>query len=81
MIELRWARRNTGNRVLNEYGFFRDEIEQVLQYRQELDTTPLTETANYEWSEWQDVPVLDQTLPNNIDVSLRNRSTYFGNDL
>jgi hypothetical protein len=75
MIELRWVRRNTGNRVLNEYGFFRDEVEQVLQYRQELDTTP------YEWTEWQDVPVLDQTLPNNIDVSLRNRSTYFGNDL
>jgi hypothetical protein len=75
MIELRWLRRNTGNRTLNEYGFFRDEVEQVLQYRQKLETT------HYEWSDWQDVPVVDQTGIGSVDVSLRNRSTYSGNDL
>jgi hypothetical protein len=75
MIELRWLHRNTGNRTLNEYGFFRDEVEQVLQYRQKLETT------HYEWSEWQNVPIVDQTGIDSVDVSLRNRGTYFGNDL
>lgn len=75
MIELRWLRRNTGDRTLNEYGFFRDEVEQVLQYRQKLETT------HNEWSDWQNVPIVDQTGIGSVDVSLRNRSTYFGNDL
>lgn len=68
MIELRWLRRNTGNRTLNQYGFFQDETEQVLQFRQKVDVTvyagmgPFPESwQNMQWSDWTDVPVLDQT--------------------
>jgi hypothetical protein len=70
MIELRWLRRGTGRQIYDRYGLDADEVETVLQYRQKVDTTvraglnwsndDLAKTANYQWSEWTDVPTVGQ---------------------
>lgn len=66
MIELRWAADWSGNKVL--------------QYRQKVDTTiragmswsvdQLAMTANYEWTEWTDVPTF--TIPPQYDITAEN---------
>lgn len=66
MIEMRWlVRPGTGV-----------HREQVLQYRQMIDVTirpalagmfdskGIAETANYQWSEWRDVPVVQESSVN-----------------
>ena len=69
MIELRFLRRNTGERIINKHGMFTDGEETVLQYRQKIDTTvragqwstmKIIETANYQWTDWIDVEITDQ---------------------
>jgi hypothetical protein len=54
MIELRWLRRGTGRQIYDRYGLDADEVETVLQYRQKVDS------ANLEWSDWCEVPTVDQ---------------------
>lgn len=56
MIEMRWLQRSTGEQVINKYGMFTSGLETVLQYRQIMNQT--------HWSEWQDVPTV-QELPIN----------------
>lgn len=67
MIEVRWLKRKTGQQVINKYGFYEDGVVTVLQYRQQIDTTiragmwnnsDIVKTANYQWSDWQDVPTV-----------------------
>jgi|688.fasta_scaffold11565_2 hypothetical protein len=69
MIELRWMRRGTGRQIIDRYGLDANEVETVLQYRQKVDTTVRAgmwsdqdklKTAHWEWSDWQDVPTVDQ---------------------
>ena len=71
MIELRFLRRNTGERIINKHGMFTDGEETVLQYRQKIDTTvragqwstmKIIETANYQWTDWIDVKTIDQFI-------------------
>jgi hypothetical protein len=71
MIELRWLKRKTGERVLNKYGFFADGEVTVLQYRQKVDVTtyaglgPFPDVLkNMQWSDWHDVPVVDEITTN-----------------
>ena len=59
MVEMRW---------LDKPNYSGIEVPKVLQYRQMIDTTiraggagtwdsaSLERTANYQWSEWKDVP-------------------------
>lgn len=70
MIEMRWLTRKTGEQVLNKYGFFQDGEMTVLQYRQKVDNTiraglwsseDIIKTANYQWSDWCDVPTVNET--------------------
>ncbi len=71
MIELRWHKRYTGKVIIDQYGLDANETETVLQYRQKVDTTvragldwshdDFARTANYQWSDWSDVPTLDET--------------------
>ncbi len=58
MIELRFLRRNTGERIINKHGMFVDGEETVLQYRQKIDVG-VWETQ-LEWSDWIDVKTIDQ---------------------
>jgi hypothetical protein len=74
MVELRWLTRKTGDKVINKYGFFKDNETTVLQYRQVVDKTiragmwsteDVLQTANHQWSDWLDVP----TVIENINLS------------
>lgn len=67
MFELRWLERNTGKKLMNEYGFYFDETVRVLQYRCKynqavysytLDLHPPEDRFESVWSGWQDVPVV-----------------------
>jgi len=71
MVELRWLTKKTGEQVLNKYGFFQNGEVTVLQYRQKIDTTiragmwsneDMLKTANYQWSDWVDVPTVIETM-------------------
>ena len=65
MIELRWKE------ILSkvEHNGHRPVLKTVLQYRQKVDKTvfagfpPANHTPNLEWSDWQDVPTI-QEIPN-----------------
>lgn len=65
MIELRWKE------ILSkvEHNGHRPVVRTVLQYRQKIDKTvyagfpPQHTTATLEWSEWRDVPTI-QEIPN-----------------
>ncbi len=71
MIELRWLKRYTGKVIVDENCIDVNKTETVLQYRQKIDTTvraglnwshdDLSRTANYQWSDWSDVPTQDDT--------------------
>jgi hypothetical protein len=81
MVELRWLTRKTGDRVINKYGFFKDNEITVLQYRQVVDKTiragmPGIEygapwgqvppiNQHWDWSDWKDVP----TVIENTNIS------------
>ena len=51
MIEMRWLKRSTGERVIDHYGLFQNGVETVLQYRQIMNQT--------RWGDWQDVPTVE----------------------
>ena len=53
MIEMRWLQRSTGERIMNRFGFYEDETETVLQFRQIVNQT--------RWSDWTTVPVQQQS--------------------
>jgi hypothetical protein len=64
MIELRWFTRDS-NLDVGWGGPPVYEKERVLQYRQKIDVTVragqwdaagIAQTANWQWSEWKDVP-------------------------
>lgn len=60
MFEMRWLERNTGRKLMNEWGYYYPETERVLQYRHQRPVTDyssenmVTVTV---WSDWQNVPV------------------------
>ena len=65
MFELRWLESKTGKRLQNEWGFYYDETETVLQYRHKVPVTDYQSydgdryRVTYEWSEWRDVPTIE----------------------
>lgn len=65
--ELRWLNRKTGERGMNEYGFFYDKTVRVLQYRVYYDATIYAGMGSngdflkqMVWSDWTDVPEVDE---------------------
>jgi hypothetical protein len=67
MIELRWLERKTGKTLMNDWGYYYDETDRVLQYRQKVDTNiyagfnrPEKFMPNMQWSEWKDVPIVKE---------------------
>lgn len=67
MFEVRWLERNTGKKLMNEYGYYFDETVRILQYRYKynqavysytLDSHPPEDRFEIMWSQWQDVPVI-----------------------
>lgn len=70
MIQLRW--------------YSTDNKPQTLQYRQKIDTTvragmwsneDIIKTANYEWSDWIDVPEVKDTGPyKNLTLVVNNEN-------
>ena len=65
MIELRW--REILSKV--EHNGHRPVVKTVLQYRQKIDVTARAgmfdaaeqlHTSNYQWSEWKDVPTIQE---------------------
>ena len=64
--QLRWVNRKTGNKGMNEHGYYYDETVRVLQYRVYYDATIYAAIASngdflkqMVWSEWQDVPEVE----------------------
>lgn len=65
--ELRWLNRKTGNRPMNEHGYYYDETVRILQYRVYYDTTiyaGIGQNGDFlkqmVWSDWTDVPEVDE---------------------
>lgn len=66
-VELRWLERSTGNRSMNEYGYYYDETVRVLQYRRQETVTDYSlsrDDGSYatiiRWTEWIDVPTVSE---------------------
>lgn len=58
MIELRWLERETGKRLMNEWGYYYPETVRELQYRFQQQTTDYsieTPCKITVWSEWQNI--------------------------
>jgi len=67
MIELRWLEVETGNRLMNEHGYFYQETTKTLQYRQQVNMTDYSQVTESgsggfvtasQWAEWQAVPTV-----------------------
>ena len=50
MIEMRWLETQTGKTLMNEHGYYYPETKQVLQYRNQTESS---------WTEWMEVPVVE----------------------
>lgn len=65
MIELRWLERKTGKQLMDGYGFYYDETERVLQqrvrYQQERWVTDGGAVKEMAWTEWADIPVVEES--------------------
>ena len=56
MFELRWAERETGKRLMNDWGYYYPETTKVLEYRVRFNTPFPGSHHVTEWTEWTIVP-------------------------
>lgn len=65
MIELRWLERETGKRLMNEWGYYYPETVRELQYRFQQQTTDYSSENQSKvtiWSEWENIPIVKEDL-------------------
>lgn len=68
MFELRWLERKTGERGMNEWGYYYDKTERILQVRHRMRVTDYSVVEQVEthrahtwvWGEWTDIPVIEE---------------------
>lgn len=56
MINLRWLVKPNGNRVLQ----YRQKYDTTVRAGMSFDQVEILKTANYQWSEWMDVPLVNE---------------------
>ena len=56
MFELRWAERETGKQLMNEWGYYYPETIKTLEFRARYHTPFAGSNVTTEWTEWQEVP-------------------------
>lgn len=70
MFELRWLERKTGNKLMNEHGYYFDETHRILQFRYKYNQPmysyhssliPPEDRYEFVWSDWYDVPTINES--------------------
>ena len=56
MFELRWAERETGKQLMNDWGYYYPETKKVLEYRARFNVPFPGSHHVSEWTEWEEVP-------------------------